>query len=62
VAAGKRIRELRLPQGALVVSVLRENQTFIPDGEYQIRGGDHIVVIARIDFIERVQTLFTAAA
>lgn len=62
IAAGKRIREIKLPQGALVVSVLREDETFIPDGEYELQGGDHIVVITRVEFIERIQTLFTAAS
>jgi trk system potassium uptake protein TrkA len=60
LASGKRISEVRLPQGALVVSVLREDQTIIPDGEYVLQGGDHIIVIAGIEFIERIQTLFTA--
>jgi len=59
-AAGKRISEIRLPQGALVVSVLRDDQTIIPDGECVINGGDHIIVIAGIEFIERIQSLFTA--
>ncbi len=62
IAAGKRIREIKLPQGALVISFLRENETFIPDGEYELQGGDHIVVIARVEVLERIQTLFTAAA
>ena len=62
VAAGKRISEVRLPQGALVVSVLRDDQNIIPDGEYVLQGGDHIIIIARIEFIERVQALFTAVS
>ncbi|MBU8913051.1 MAG: Trk system potassium transporter TrkA [Spirochaetales bacterium] len=62
VAAGKRISEVRLPQGALVVSVLRDDQNIIPDGEYVLQGGDHIIIIARIEFIERIQALFTAVA
>ena len=61
-AAGKRISEVRLPQGALVVSVLRDDQNIIPDGEYVLQGGDHIIIIARIEFIERVQALFTAVS
>ncbi len=62
VAAGKRISEVRLPQGALVVTVLREDQTIIPDGEYVLQGDDHIIMIARTEFIERMQALFTAVS
>lgn len=62
VAAGKQISEVRLPQGALVVSVLHDNETFVPDGTYVLQGGDHVIVIARIDVIEKIQVLFSAAA
>ena len=62
VAAGKRISDVRLPEGALVVSVLREDETIIPDGEYVLQGGDHIIVIARTEFIERIQALFTSVS
>jgi len=58
--AGKRISEVRLPQDALVVTVLRDDKTIIPDGECMLKGGDHIIVIVRVEFIERLQSLFTA--
>lgn len=61
IAAGKRIRDVRLPQGALVVSVLRESDSFVPDGNYVLQADDHIIVISRIEFIERIQSIFTAA-
>ena len=60
-ADGKSIEEMRLPQGALIVSVLRNDETFVPDGTYLIRGGDHVIVIARLESIERIQAIFTAA-
>jgi trk system potassium uptake protein TrkA len=60
-ADGKRIEEIKLPQGALVVSVLRDEETFVPDGSFQVRGGDHVIVIARLESIERIQALFMAA-
>lgn len=62
VAAGKRIKDVRLPEGALVVTVLRDDQTIIPDGEHVLQGGDHIIMIARSEFIERMQALFTAVS
>ena len=62
VAAGKRISEVRLPEAALIVSVLREDETIIPDGDYVLQEGDHIIIIARIEFIERIQALFAAVS
>lgn len=61
-AVGRQIREIKLPPSSLVVSVLRENETFVPDGSYRLQARDHIIVIARLEFIEQIQGLFTAAA
>ncbi|MFW6313621.1 MAG: Trk system potassium transporter TrkA [Spirochaetota bacterium] len=59
-AAHKPIRELTLPPSSLIVSVLREEETFIPDGSYILRAGDHIIVIAKLEHIEQIQSLFIA--
>ena len=61
-AAGKQIREIRLPAASLVVSVLREEETFVPDGSYRLQAFDHIIVIARVEHIEQIQGIFTSAA
>lgn len=60
IAVGKRIRDLRLPAGSLVVSVLREEDSFVPDGSYVLQADDHIIVISRIETIEKIQEVFTA--
>ena len=57
--AGQRIQDIRLPKGALVVSVLRDDQTDVPRGSYVLRGGDHIIVIGRLSHIEQIQEMFT---
>ncbi|MFP4114475.1 MAG: Trk system potassium transporter TrkA [Spirochaetota bacterium] len=61
-AVGRLIREVRLPQASLIVSVLRREETFVPDGSYRLQAGDHIIVIARVEHIEQIQGLFTSAA
>jgi trk system potassium uptake protein TrkA len=58
-AVGKKISEIRLPGGALVVSILHDEQTHIPHGSYVVRGGDHLVIIARLSSIEQIQRVFT---
>ena len=57
--AGKRIQDIKIPQGALIVSVLRDDQTHIPRGSYVLRGGDHIIILARLSHIEEIQTMFS---
>ncbi len=61
-AVGKEIREIRLPQSSLVVSVLRQEETFIPHGTYRLQAGDHIIVIAHLEHIDQIQTIFRPAA
>ena len=61
-AVGRLIQDIKLPQSSLVVSVLREEETFIPDGSYRLQAHDHVIVIARLEHIEQIQGIFTAAA
>ena len=44
-AAGKRIDELELPEGALVISVLREGGGFVPKADTQIKAGDEVLLV-----------------
>jgi trk system potassium uptake protein TrkA len=44
-AAGKRISELDLPDGCLVVSVLRDGTGFVPNAETVIEGGDEVLAV-----------------
>jgi len=61
-AAGKRIQEVRLPEDSLIVSVLRGDETVIPRGGSVLNGGDHLIVIARTEHIERIQSTFAAVS
>jgi trk system potassium uptake protein len=44
-AAGKRIEELELPEGCLVVSVLRNGSGFVPNSDTVIEGGDEVLAV-----------------
>ncbi len=48
-AAGKRITDLKLPEGTIIILMIRENAIIIPDGNTVITPGDDIVAIARAD-------------
>ncbi len=44
-AAGKRVHELLLPEGALVISVIRDGLGFVPKPETAIKAGDHVMLV-----------------
>ncbi|MGO9902550.1 MAG: potassium channel family protein [Solirubrobacteraceae bacterium] len=44
-AAGKRVEDLLLPEGALVISVIRDGHGFVPKPETPIKAGDHVMLV-----------------
>ena len=44
-AAGKAVRELGLPDGSLVISVLRDGDGFVPTGESVVQAGDEVLLV-----------------
>ena len=42
---GKRLRELGLPKGMILLSVIRGGEAMIPDGETRLHGGDIAIVM-----------------
>jgi trk system potassium uptake protein TrkA len=43
--AGKLLKDIDLPENALVAVVIRDNQPIVPRGASQLRGGDRVVLI-----------------
>ena len=44
-AAGALVREVTLPEGSLIISVLRDGAGFVPKGESRIQAGDQVLLI-----------------
>ncbi len=44
--AGVYVDELRLPTGAVVTLVLRDNEGFVPSGRTRLRAGDNLLIVA----------------
>ncbi|MCW2990888.1 MAG: TrkA family potassium uptake protein [Solirubrobacterales bacterium] len=44
-AAGKRVEEVELPEGSLIISVLRGGKGFVPKGDTMIEVGDEVLVV-----------------
>jgi trk system potassium uptake protein len=59
-AAGKRVRELGLPEGSLVISILRDGGGFVPTGESLVQSGDEVLLVLDVGIEERVTELFTS--
>jgi cell volume regulation protein A len=52
---GRRILELNLPAGALIVLVKRADDAIVPDGGTQLREGDVLVVLAEDRIMSRIR-------
>jgi trk system potassium uptake protein TrkA len=52
---GKPLRKLSVPKGALVGSIVREDEVIIPDGETIIQVGDRVIVFALPQAIPKME-------
>jgi trk system potassium uptake protein TrkA len=57
-AVGKKIMELHLPTGTIVISLIRDNQVIIPDGQTDIHAGDSIVALMHADNLDALPAYF----
>jgi trk system potassium uptake protein TrkA len=44
-AAGKQVQEMLLPQGSLIISLLREGRGFVPNADTVIEAGDEVLLV-----------------
>jgi len=54
-AAGRRVRELRLPEECILVSIRRVDHTLVPRGETQLEPGDCIMALGRAECMDALQ-------
>ncbi|MCD6533798.1 MAG: Trk system potassium transporter TrkA [Deltaproteobacteria bacterium] len=59
---GKRVKDLHLPAGSLVVAVNRpegaSSKNFVPNGEFVIQAGDNVVTFAKAEQVDSLEELF----
>ena len=58
-AAGRRVADVELPQGSLVISVLREGRGFVPTPETVIESGDQVLLVLDSGLEESITPLFS---
>jgi trk system potassium uptake protein TrkA len=61
-AAGKPVRELGLPDGSLVISILRDGAGFVPAGDSVVQSGDEVLLVLDVNIEASVTERFTARA
>lgn len=54
-AAGRRVRELRLPEECILVSIRRDEHTLVPRGETQLKPGDCVIALGRAECMAALQ-------
>jgi trk/ktr system potassium uptake protein len=61
-AAGKKVLDLGLPNGSLVISILREGAGFVPTGESVVEAGDEVLLVLDEALEARVTERFAGAS
>jgi trk system potassium uptake protein TrkA len=61
-AAGKRVMDLGLPDGCLVISILREGGGFVPAADSIVQAGDEVLLVLNAELEPRVTGLFVSAS
>ncbi len=61
-AAGQQLRDLPLPDGALVTLILRGREVVMPRGSTALQPGDHVFVALRTQLLPLINRLFEAEA
>jgi trk system potassium uptake protein TrkA len=56
--AGKKVKDLGLPDGSLVISILREGQGFVPAGDSVVQAGDEVLVVLDVGLEAQVTERF----
>ena len=52
---GKKLKDIKLPKGSLIVAVTRNRENYIPDGEFLLKTGDDIVAFSTKASAEALQ-------
>lgn len=54
---GKKIMDHSFPAHSLILSVVRDGKCIIPHGDLEILAGDHVIIIAQKDQVEKIETM-----
>lgn len=58
--AGQRLMDLGLVQGAIIASIIRQDEVLIPTGPSRVEAGDRILLFARKEVVHEVEGMLLA--
>lgn len=61
IANGKNLADLTLPGGTILITVVRNQEAFIPNGQTRIQEGDRVIALSREADVRRLGAYFTSA-
>jgi len=56
--AGRALRDITLPSGSLILTVIRDGINRIPDGNFIINSGDTVITISKQESIAELEEVF----
>jgi trk system potassium uptake protein TrkA len=61
-AAGKLVKDLGLPDGSLVIAIMRESTGFVPLADSLVEAGDEVLLVLDTGLEDRVAARFQSPA
>jgi len=58
IACGKKLMDLKLPNNSLLISIIRDDDVFIPNGQTVLQKGDYIIAASSSEDQERLKEFF----
>ena len=59
-ADGTRVKDLGLPEGSLVIAILRDGGGFVPTGDSAVQAGDEVLIVLDVGLEDRVTGRFAS--
>jgi trk system potassium uptake protein TrkA len=57
-AVNKELRHIKFPSGSVIGAVMRDDKVIIPDGRFQIKAHDRLMVFSMLKSIHKIERLF----
>ena len=57
-AASKRVSDVALPQGSLIISVLRDGRGFVPTADTVVEAGDQVLLVLDSGLEDQITPVF----
>jgi trk system potassium uptake protein TrkA len=57
-ADGRQIADIALPEGTILISIVRNGEVIIPNGQTQLMAGDHVITLTHADSLDVLNRVF----